>query len=163
MRSAPASGAGTSRARAAAALRARAAAAAAAVRAHGGPRTLLPRAARGEDLQRGASSLEFAGMLPLLLLTAMAAVQLGVAGYAVQQAGTGARAAARTAGQEDIADSYAATGRAAMSGWTASRSTFELRGGGDEVEVTTTVTIPSLIPGVDDFGDASRSATMPRD
>lgn len=102
-------------------------------------------------------------MMPLLLIVAVSAIQLGIAGYAVQQAGTGARAAARTASQEDIADGYASTGRAAMSGWTASRSSFALGGGGDEVEVTATVTIPSIVPGVDDFGDASRSATMPRD
>ncbi|WP_346777075.1 TadE/TadG family type IV pilus assembly protein [Streptomyces sp. HNM0575] len=115
------------------------------------------------DLERGASSLELAGMLPLLLLVAMAAIQLGVAGYAVQQAGTGARAAARIASREDIADDYATSGKAAMSDWTASRSRFALGGGADEVRVTTTVTIPSVVPGVDDFGRASRSATMPRD
>jgi Flp pilus assembly protein TadG len=102
-------------------------------------------------------------MMPLLLLVAMASIQLGIAGYAVQQAGTGARAAARIASQEDLADGYATTGKAAMSGWTASRSSFSLGGGDDEVEVTTTVTIPSIVPGVDDFGDAARSATMPRD
>ncbi|HEV7628507.1 MAG TPA: TadE family protein [Streptomyces sp.] len=125
-------------------------------------RPLLPRAAR-EQPERGASSLELAGMMPLLLLVAMASIQLGIAGYAVQQAGTGARAAARIASQEDLADGYATTGKAAMSGWTASRSSFSLGGGDDEVEVTTTVTIPSIVPGVDDFGDAARSATMPRD
>lgn len=125
-------------------------------------RALLPRAAR-EQPEAGASSLELAGMMPLLLIVAVSAIQLGIAGYAVQQAGTGARAAARTASQEDIAGSYASTGRAAMSGWTASRSSFALGGGGDEVEVTATVTIPSIVPGVDDFGDASRSTTMPRD
>ncbi len=128
----------------------------------GAARALLPRAAR-EQPERGASSLELAGMMPLLLLVAVASIQLGIAGYAVQQAGTGARAAARTASLEDVAESYAATGKAAMSGWTASRSSFALGGGDDEVRVTTTVTIPSIVPGVDDFGDASRSATMPRD
>ena len=125
-------------------------------------RALVPRAARREP-ERGSSSLELAGMMPLLLLVAVAAIQLGIAGYAVQQAGTGARAAARTAGQEELADQYAAAGKAAMSGWTASRSTFALGGGDDEADVTATVTIPSIVPGVDDFGDASRSATMPRD
>ncbi|WP_274040991.1 TadE/TadG family type IV pilus assembly protein [Streptomyces iconiensis] len=115
------------------------------------------------DRDRGSSALEFAGMLPLLLLVAVAAIQLGIAGYAVQQAGTGARAAARVASQEDIAGEYAASGRAAMSNWTAARSSFALGGGGEEVEVTTTVTIPSLVPGIDSFGEASRSATMPRD
>jgi Flp pilus assembly protein TadG len=117
----------------------------------------------GAERERGASSLEFAGMLPLLLLVAMAAIQLGIVGYAVQQAGTGARAAARTASQEDLAAQYAATGKAAMSQWTASRSSFALGGGDDEVRVTTTVTIPSVVPGVDSFGKTSRSATMPRD
>ncbi|MCH6162305.1 pilus assembly protein [Streptomyces sp. M600PL45_2] len=107
--------------------------------------------------------MELAGMLPLLLLVAMAAIQLGVAGYAVQQAGTGARAAARIASRDDFSDDYAASGRAAMSQWTASRSKFSLGGAEDEVKVTTKVTIPSVVPGVDDFGDASRSATMPRD
>lgn len=115
------------------------------------------------DGDRGASSLEFVGMFPLLLLVGVVAIQLGIVGYAVQQAGTGARAAARTASQEDVADGYAATGRAAMSQWTASRSSFELGGGDDEVTVTTTVTIPSIVPGVDGFGDATRSATMPVD
>lgn len=102
-------------------------------------------------------------MLPLLLVVAVATIQLGVAGYAIQQAGTGARAAARIAGQEDIAEDYAATGREAMSDWIASRSKFTLGGGDNEVRVKTTVTIPSVVPGVDDFGKASRSATMPSD
>ncbi|WP_246530787.1 TadE family protein [Streptomyces bathyalis] len=115
------------------------------------------------ERERGASSLELAGMMPLLLLVAMAAIQLGVAGYTVQQAGTGARAAARIASQEDLAEDYEATGKAAMSDWTASRANFDLGGGEDEVRVTITVTIPSVVPGVDDFGDATRSATMPRD
>ncbi|WP_314171853.1 TadE/TadG family type IV pilus assembly protein [Streptomyces winkii] len=123
----------------------------------------LPARVRGADRERGASSLELAGMLPLLLLVAMAAIQLGVAGYAIQQAGTGARAAARIASQEDIAEDYASSGKAAMSKWTASRSKFSLGEGDDEVRVTTTVTIPSVVPGVDDFGKASRSATMPSD
>ncbi|WP_425578191.1 TadE/TadG family type IV pilus assembly protein [Streptomyces albiaxialis] len=112
---------------------------------------------------RGASSIEFAGMLPLLLLVAVAAIQLGLVGYAVQQAGTGARAAARTATHEDTEDQYEASGRAAMSNWTANRASFALAGGGEEVKVTTTVTIPSLIPGLGNLGEASRSATMPRD
>jgi hypothetical protein len=102
-------------------------------------------------------------MLPLLLLVAMAAIQLGIAGYAVQQAGTGARAAARVAGQDEYAGGYAGTGKAAMSAWTASRSRFSLSRGGDEVRVTTSVTIPSVVPGIRGFGTASRTATMPRD
>jgi Flp pilus assembly protein TadG len=112
---------------------------------------------------RGVSSLELAGTLPLLLLVTCAAIQLGIVGYAVQQAGTGARAAARTASQDGIGDSATATGQAAMSGWTASRSSFSVAGCGEEATVTATVTIPSLVPGIDSFGGASRSATMPCD
>lgn len=115
------------------------------------------------DGERGSSSIEFAGMLPLLLLVALGVLQLGIAGYAVQQAGTGARAAARTAGQDDVSGGYAGAGRAAMSGWTADRSSFSLQRSGDAVTVTTSVTIPSLIPGIDGFGTAARTVTMPRD
>jgi Flp pilus assembly protein TadG len=100
-------------------------------------------------------------MLPLLLLVALAAIQLGIAGYAAQQAGTGARAGARTASQDETAGGCTGTGKAAMSGWTARRSTFDCAHGGDAVTVTTTVTIPSIVPGIDDFGSAARSVTMP--
>ncbi|WP_237317688.1 TadE/TadG family type IV pilus assembly protein [Streptomyces sp. JJ36] len=110
---------------------------------------------------RGASSVEFAGMLPLLLLVGLAALQLGIAGYAVQQAGTGARAAARTASQNDPGAGCADSGRAAMSGWTADRATFACAAGDDAVTVTTTVTIPSLIPGIDSLGAADRTVTLP--
>ncbi|WP_019357646.1 TadE/TadG family type IV pilus assembly protein [Streptomyces sp. AA1529] len=118
---------------------------------------------RGRDADRGSSALEFAGMLPLLLLVALAAIQLGIVGYAVQQAGTGARAAARLASREETADRYAAGGRAAMSDWTAERSSFTRADGAGEVRVTATVSIPSLLPGMDSLGSASRSATMPSD
>ena len=53
---------------------------------------------RGARDDRGVSAVEFAGMLPLMLLVGMAVIQLGIAGYAVQQAGTAARAAARADG-----------------------------------------------------------------
>lgn len=118
---------------------------------------------RPHSPERGASSIEFAGMLPLLLLVAVAAVQLGIAGYAVQQAGTGARAAARTAAQEESAGACAGTGKAAMSGWTARRATVDCAYGDGAVTATTTVTIPSLVPGIDSFGSATRSVTMPSD
>jgi Flp pilus assembly protein TadG len=121
------------------------------------------RAPRDDDAERGSSALEFAGMLPLLLLVALAAVQLGIAGYAVQQAGTGARAAARIAGRDDAAGGYAGAGKAAMSGWTADRAGFSLSRSADAVTVTTSVSIPSLLPGIDGFGTATRSVTMPRD
>lgn len=109
----------------------------------------------GARADRGQTAVEYVGWIPVLLLVALAAIQLGVAAYAVQQAGTGARAAARTAsiGEGDPGQA----GKAAMSDWLHP----EIEGGGsEEVTYTATVTIPSIVPGVGDF-TASRSATMP--
>lgn len=117
----------------------------------------------GHGRDRGQVSLEFLGFLPLLLVVGLAVVQLGLAAFAVQQAGTGARAAARTASMDQAdhpADPQAA-GRAAMSDWIKAGITVGGEGG-DSVRATVRVTIPSIIPGVDDFGTARRSATMPR-
>ncbi|MEU5208166.1 TadE/TadG family type IV pilus assembly protein [Streptomyces sp. NPDC020742] len=107
--------------------------------------------------------MEFLGFLPLLLLVGLAVVQLGLAAYAVQQAGTGARAAARVASMDraDRTTDPRSAGLAAMSGWVAERATISVGGAGDAVNATATVRIPSIIPGVDDFGPAERSATMP--
>ncbi|MFE6690002.1 TadE family protein [Streptomyces sp. NPDC057743] len=112
---------------------------------------------------RGSASLEFLGVLPILLLVALAAVQLGLAAYAVQQAGTAARAAARTAAMDPVDQRTDPTsaGRAAISRWVADRAAITVGGSGDTVSATATVHIPSILPGAD-FGSASRSATMPR-
>ncbi|MEU5023011.1 TadE/TadG family type IV pilus assembly protein [Streptomyces milbemycinicus] len=112
---------------------------------------------------RGSASIEFLGFLPVLILVALAAVQLGLAAYAVQQAGTAARAAARTASLDEVKTSPAAAGRAAMSGWLADGTDVGVTPCGDgRTRATATVDIPSVIPGVD-FGSAKRSATMPCD
>ena len=102
-------------------------------------------------------------MLPLMLLVGMAVIQLGVAGYAVQQAGTAARAAARTASQEETEDRYAASGAAAISDWLADGASFDASFGDEEVSVTASVAIPSIVPGISGFGTATRTVTMPRD
>ncbi|MFE1174799.1 TadE family protein [Streptomyces sp. NPDC058773] len=127
-------------------------------------RLRLPARLRGHGRDRGQASIEFLGFLPVLLIVGLAVVQLGLAAYAVQQAGTGARAAARTASMDEAdreADPQAA-GRAAMSSWVAKGATVSVGGGGDAVTATARVRIPSIVPGVDDFGTASRTATMPR-
>ncbi|MYW29171.1 pilus assembly protein, partial [Streptomyces sp. SID2119] len=49
---------------------------------------------RGGGRDRGQVALEYLGFLPLLLLVAMGALQLGLAAYAANQAGTAARAGA---------------------------------------------------------------------
>ncbi|MEU4844956.1 TadE family protein [Streptomyces gilvosporeus] len=122
-----------------------------------------PARLRGRPRDRGQVSIEFLGFLPVLLAVALAVIQLGLGAYAVQQAGTGARAAARTASLDpaDRETDPASAGKAAMSGWIAKGATVSVGGGGDAVRATATVHIPSIVPGVD-FGSARRSATMPR-
>ncbi|MDX3851676.1 TadE/TadG family type IV pilus assembly protein [Streptomyces sp. AK02-01A] len=118
---------------------------------------------RTRDRDRGQAAVELVGWIPLLLLVALAAVQLGLAIFAVQQAGTASRAAARVASQSDYMDvDYETAGRAAMSDWLAQDAEFTAPTAGDAVTVTARVQIPSLLPGVT-LGDAERSATMPRD
>ncbi|EFL23561.1 putative septum site-determining protein [Streptomyces himastatinicus ATCC 53653] len=112
---------------------------------------------------RGQASIEFLGFLPILILVALAAVQLGIAAYAVQQAGTAARAAARTGSQDEPGTTPAAAGKAAISGWLADEANISGGDcGGDEASATASVKIPSVIPGFG-FGSAERSATMPCD
>ncbi|MFI0784572.1 TadE family protein [Streptomyces lydicus] len=116
------------------------------------------------DRDRGQVSVEFLGFLPILLVVALAVIQLGLAAYAVQQAGTGARAAARTASMDpaDRETDPRSAGLAAMSGWVARGAGITVSEGGDEARATARVRIPSVVPGIDDFGPATRSATMPR-
>ncbi|KOT91224.1 TadE family protein [Streptomyces sp. NRRL F-5755] len=125
------------------------------VRARRGSR---PRVRRDD---RGQISIEFLGFLPILLLIALAVVQLGLAAYAVQQAGTGARAAARTAtlDEADRKTSPVAAGKAAMSDWAGADAVVVATEGGDEVQATATVEIPTLLPGVGPW-HATRTATM---
>jgi hypothetical protein len=128
-------------------------------RAPGPSRTTRWARVRGE---RGQVAIEYVGLLPVLLIVALAAVQLGLAVYAAQQAGTAARAAARVASRQEAGGGTGAgtAGRAAVSDWL----TVEISesDSGDAVEVTARVQVPSVLPGVG-FGTAQRSVTMPRD
>ncbi|MEW2394559.1 TadE/TadG family type IV pilus assembly protein [Streptomyces sp. NPDC046862] len=103
--------------------------------------------------------LEFAGFLPILLVVGMAAIQLGLVGYGINQAGTAARAAARA---ESLNPGTGATaGTAAVSGWL-SPYVDPGGGGGDTVTATVTVNVPSIIP-LFDIPPIQRSVTMPTD
>lgn len=118
----------------------------------------------GVRRQRGQVAVEYLGIIPLLMLVALATVQVGLIAYAAQQAGTASRAAARAAGQDGAELGYEQAGRTAMSGWLAENANFGQRQGQDEVTVRVEVEVPSVIPGVDDpFGPAVRTTTMPRD
>ncbi|RCH67945.1 septum site-determining protein [Streptomyces sp. SDr-06] len=113
---------------------------------------------------RGQVALEYIGFVAILLLVGLAAIQLGVAAYAANQAGTGARAAARAASLDDPKGvSPQAAVDAAVAGWL---HPGPPEGGvaGDEATYTVTVKIPSVIPGLGDgfFGTATRTSTMPK-
>lgn len=114
-------------------------------------------AARRDD--RGQAVIEYGGWLVMLLFVALVAVQVGLAVYAAQQAGTAARAAARVASQHQPRISYQQAGRESVSSWL--RASFTCSDQGDEVTVEATVTVPSLVPGFD--FTTTKSATMPRD
>ncbi|GGX68588.1 TadE/TadG family type IV pilus assembly protein [Streptomyces anandii] len=120
--------------------------------------------ARGFGLCRrrdgGQVAIEYLGFIPVLMLVAVAVIQIGLVAWAAQQAGTAARAGARAASlgmsaqqgcQEAVADSL--SGRTSCS---------EASGGGT-VTVVATVRIPSIIPLWDPVGDAHKTATMPLD
>ncbi|MGW2562442.1 TadE/TadG family type IV pilus assembly protein [Streptomyces sp. NPDC001514] len=115
---------------------------------------------------RGIVSLEFAGFLPLLLILGLGAIQLGVAAYVASQAGTAARAGARAETDDDFRTQGEYTARHVVSDWlqdSFQEFDYSPRNGGDEVTVTVRIKIPSLVPGIKDWGDAERSSTMPSD
>ncbi|MGW0595774.1 TadE/TadG family type IV pilus assembly protein [Streptomyces sp. NPDC002776] len=114
---------------------------------------------RARPRDRGQVALEYLGFIPVLILVAMAAIQIGLIAYTAQQAGTAARAGARSASLEGP---FAQDCQAAVSGWLADGTACASAGLGDEVRVTATVDIPSIVPGWD-FGAATKSATMPLD
>ncbi|MCN9244465.1 pilus assembly protein [Streptomyces sp. RY43-2] len=121
------------------------------------------RAGRKKTGDRGQTVLEYVGVVPLLIVIGLLVVQLGLAAFAVQQAGTASRAAARMASYDHPDRSYQQAGRDAMSDSLVEGTTFESKRGYGEVTVTAKVPVPSLIPGLLNGVKASRSATMPVD
>ncbi|WP_159324113.1 TadE/TadG family type IV pilus assembly protein [Streptomyces tendae] len=116
-----------------------------------------PRGQRARD--RGQVAIEYLGFLPILVVVGMAVVQLGLIAYTAQQAGTAARAGARSASLQESAQAACA---AAVSSWLADGTDCPQSYGGGEVTVTATVEIPSIVPGWD-FDPARKTATMPLD
>ncbi|MFD7693002.1 TadE/TadG family type IV pilus assembly protein [Streptomyces sp. NPDC059805] len=111
----------------------------------------------GKHRDRGQVALEYLGFVPLLILVALAGIQLGLIAYAAQQAGTAARAGARAASLDESAQAACS---AAVSEWLEVSCPPVV--GGDEVSVTATVQIPSIVPGWD-FDPAEKTAIMPLD
>ncbi|MFF3749827.1 TadE/TadG family type IV pilus assembly protein [Streptomyces sp. NPDC002018] len=111
--------------------------------------------------QRGQAAIEYVGVVVLLIFVVLAAIQLGIAAYAVQQAGTASRAAARAATYREATTSPQTAGEAAVSDWL-DITIEDPTSFGEEITVTANVEIPAILP-VFDFGEASRSTTMPLD
>jgi hypothetical protein len=101
------------------------------------------------ERQRGQASVELIAILPALLLGALIAAQLGLAGYALWSAGAAARAGARA---EHVGGDGEAAARNALPGLLRSGATVSRRHG-----VQVRVGVPSLIPGVP--GTSVRAAT----
>ncbi|MEU5158399.1 TadE/TadG family type IV pilus assembly protein [Streptomyces sp. NPDC020875] len=130
-----------------------------------GPGALTRLRDRDRARDQGQAAIEFAGVIALLLFVALAAIQVGIVAYTAQQAGTAARAAARTESAEDGSGRGAAAGRAAISGWLADGADFDsgrCADEDDEISVTAVVDVPSLLPGFD-LDPAVRTVTMPCD
>ncbi|MEU6226933.1 TadE family protein [Streptomyces sp. NPDC047042] len=113
---------------------------------------------RGRLDDRGTSILEFAGFLPILLVIGLACIQLGLIGYGINQAGTGARAAARAT---SLGGDGTSAGVASVSDWL-NPDVDAPPGAGDTSTATVTVHVPAIIPLFDDW-ELQRSATMPND
>jgi TadE-like protein len=111
------------------------------------------------------ASLEYLGMLPFLLLIALAGIQLGLVAYCAEQAGTAARTAARTAAlppPDGGTASGATAGHDAVSDWLDARISWD-RADAEAYKARATVNVPSVLPGVHLFGPVKRTATMPRE
>ncbi|MBV7244604.1 TadE/TadG family type IV pilus assembly protein [Streptomyces sp. MW-W600-10] len=119
-------------------------------------------ASNDRDRDRGQVAMEYLGFLPLLLLVAMAAIQLGLAAYAANQAGTAARAGARTEASVDARGSGESNARDAVSDWVEDGGFRYRKSGGQDITVTVRVKVPSVVPGLKGWW-AERSTTMPNE
>lgn len=114
----------------------------------------FPRHGRGRRT-RGSASIEMLALTPMLILVAMAMLQIGLAAYAVLATGDAARAAARAASLHE--DPQAAARNALPGGL----SLESISGGhhGDAQTWTATVSVPRVFP--IPIGDVSKTVSMP--
>ncbi|MGW4562277.1 TadE/TadG family type IV pilus assembly protein [Streptomyces sp. NPDC004561] len=113
---------------------------------------------RREGRDAGQVAIEYLGFIPILLIVAMAGIQIGAVAYAAEQAGTAARAGARAASLGQ--DPRQACAQAVSGGL--SVSCGRSGGGAGSVAVTATVAVPQIVPGWH-FDPARKTATMPLD
>lgn len=106
--------------------------------------------------ERGAAALEVVGTLPILLLSAMVAFQIGVVGWTVVETAEAAQAGARaktTGGSPDVAVRESLGGTLKPSSLVG-----ELTGAGG-YRYTVEVEVPTVVP-VLSLGSVTRSAEM---
>ncbi|MFG2334611.1 TadE/TadG family type IV pilus assembly protein [Streptomyces sp. NPDC048604] len=120
--------------------------------------------AQRRDRDRGQAGIELVSWTPLLLFVGLLVIQLGLGVFAAQQAGTAARAAARAQSDQRNDVWFERAARESLSDFLEKDNGARITrsGWGDEVTVTVRVKVPSVVPGIS-FGDAEKSATMPRD
>ncbi|MCS0602399.1 pilus assembly protein [Streptomyces sp. LP11] len=110
---------------------------------------------RGRRRDAGQVAIEYLGFVPVLLIVALAGIQLGAVAYAAEQAGTAARAGARAASLRQ--DAQQACAGAVSGGISVACASSDQ---GDSVRVTATVRIPRILWSL---GDTTKTATMPLD
>ncbi|WP_329442791.1 pilus assembly protein [Streptomyces sp. NBC_01426] len=107
---------------------------------------------------RGQVALEYIGFIPILLFVALCGIQLGWVAYVHQQAETAARTAARVEARNPGAGS--AAGKSAVKASLGAEVAVSTTS--DAVTATATITINSIVPGLD-IDPATATATMPND
>ena len=105
---------------------------------------------------RGAAALEVAGTVPILLLSALVALQIGVVGWTVVETGEAAQAGARA---ESVGDSPEVAVRDSLSGMLEPSRSAGILTGGDGYRYTVEVEIPTVLPF--SLGSVTRSVEMP--
>ncbi|WP_338749347.1 TadE/TadG family type IV pilus assembly protein [Janibacter alittae] len=106
--------------------------------------------------ERGAAALEVAGTLPVLLLSAMIALQVGVVGWTVVETGEAARAGARA---EATGGNPKTAVQESLGGTLEPRTSHGTLTAGDGYQYTVEVEIPTVLPF--SLGSVTRSVEMP--
>ena len=109
--------------------------------------------------QRGSASLEFLGALPLILLAALAGIQLLLTTTTVTAAQNAARAGSRAAGLGATAPAAKGAALDALPSWLRGDARFTLQG----TKATVVLEVPLVLPGLSTSAlTVSRRAELPK-
>ena len=112
---------------------------------------------RRQTRERGAAALEFLGVIPVLVLTAIIALQLGIVGWTVVAAADAARAGARA---DALNLDPQAAAQEALPGRLSQGAALSGTHSGEGYRFTVGVRVPSLVPGLQ-LPMVHRTADMP--